>query len=68
VQLAQGTSKSKRKWEHQRKNQGGFSTYNKEAIQTLKILIAESPTQMFFLAKPNYNNSGNLHAMVMVLS
>jgi hypothetical protein len=49
VQLAQGTLKSKRKtkskWEHQRKNQGGFSTYNKEAIQTLKILIAEIPTQ-----------------------
>jgi hypothetical protein len=39
--------KTKRKWEHQRKNQGGFSTYNKEAIQTLKILIAEIPTQKF---------------------
>jgi len=51
VRLAQGTSKSKRKtkrkWEHQRKNQGGFSTYDKEAIQTLKILIAEIPTQIF---------------------
>lgn len=45
---------------------GGFSTYNKEAIQTLKILSWLKFRLKYFSGKPNSNN-GNLYAPTMVL-
>jgi len=45
---------------------GGFSTYNKEAIQTLKILSWLKFRLKYFSGKPSSSN-GNLYAPTMVL-
>ncbi len=61
--------KTERKRKHERKElmvKGGFSTYNKEAIQTLKILSWLKFRLKYFSGKPNSNN-GNLYAPTMVL-